>query len=171
MFLLSSIYKTFDQAAINRWRGIVSRIDGKSSKLEKLTDAELRKKSLALKYEVLSGKPLEDMVVPAYALVREAGRRTIGLRHYQVQLLGGIAMHFGSIAVMQTGEGKTLTATLPMFLAALSGKGAHLATANDYLASRDAELMQPIYEALGMTVGVVQSDTSRVARRKRTFAT
>ena len=144
----------------------MSRIDGQSSKLEKLTDSELRKKSLALKYEVLSGKPLDDIVVPAFALVREAGRRTIGLRHYQVQLLGGIAMHFGSIAVMQTGEGKTLTATLPMFLAALTGKGAHLATANDYLAARDAKLMQPIYEALGMTIGVVQGDTSRVARRK-----
>ena len=166
MFLLSSIYKTLDQAAIGRWRGIASRIDDKSAGLEKLTDEELRKQSLALKYEALSGKPLDDIIVPAFALVREAGRRTIGLRHYQVQLLGGIAMHFGSIAVMQTGEGKTLTATLPMFLAALTGKGAHLATANDYLAARDAELMQPVYEALGMTVGVVQGDTSRAQRNK-----
>lgn len=166
MFLLSGIYKTLDQAAINRWRGIASRIDGKSSGLEKLTADELRKQSLALRYDALSGKPLDDLIVPAFALVREAGRRTIGLRHYHVQLLGGIAMHFGSIAVMQTGEGKTLTATLPMFLAALTGKGAHLATANDYLAARDAELMQPIYEALGMTVGVVESNTSRADREK-----
>ena len=149
MFLLSGIYKTLDQAAISRWRGIAGRIDGKSAALEKLTDDELRKQSLALRYDALSGKPLDDLIVPAFALVREAGRRTIGLRHYHVQLLGGIAMHFGSIAVMQTGEGKTLTATLPMFLAALTGKGAHLATANDYLAARDAELMQPIYQALG----------------------
>ena len=149
---------------MTRWRGIATRIDRSSGPLEKLTDLELRKKSLALKYEVLSGQSLDDIIVPAYALVREAGRRTIGLRHYHVQLLGGIAMHFGSIAVMQTGEGKTLTATLPMFLAALAGKGAHLATANDYLAARDAELMKPIYEALGMTVGVVQGDTSRADR-------
>ena len=166
MFLLSGIYKTLDQAAIGRWRGIAGRIDGKSAALEKLTDEELRKQSLALKYDALSGKPLDDLIVPAFALVREAGRRTIGLRHYHVQLLGGIAMHFGSIAVMQTGEGKTLTATLPMFLAALTGKGAHLATANDYLAARDAELMQPIYEALGMTVGVVQGNTPKADRNK-----
>lgn len=169
MFLLSGIYKTFDQAAISRWRGIAGRIEGKSAALERLTDDELRKQSLALRYDALSGKPLDDLIVPAFALVREAGRRTIGLRHYQVQLLGGIAMHFGSIAVMQTGEGKTLTATLPVFLAALTGKGAHLATANDYLAARDAELMQPIYQALGMTVGVVQGDTSN-ANRKSAYA-
>jgi len=169
VFLLSGIYKTFDQAAISRWRGIAGRIEGKSAALERLTDDELRKQSLALRYDALSGKPLDDLIVPAFALVREAGRRTIGLRHYQVQLLGGIAMHFGSIAVMQTGEGKTLTATLPVFLAALTGKGAHLATANDYLAARDAELMQPIYQALGMTVGVVQGDTSN-ANRKSAYA-
>ena len=87
------------------------------------------------------------------------------MRHYPVQLLGGIAMHFGSIAVMQTGEGKTLTATLPMYLAALTGRGAHLATANDYLAARDAELMRPVYESLGLTVGVVQSDSTRPDRQ------
>ena len=98
-------------------------------------------------------------------MVREAGRRALNMRHYEVQLLGGIAMHHGSIAVMQTGEGKTLTATLPIYLAALAGKGAHLATANDYLAARDADLMRPVYDVLGMTVGVVQSDTSRSQRR------
>lgn len=151
---------------LNRWRGIVSRIDGLSRSLEKLESSELRKRSLALRFDALSGKPLDDLVSPAFALVREAGRRSTGLRHYPVQLLGGIAMHFGSIAVMQTGEGKTLTATLPMYLAALTGKGAHLATANDYLAARDAELMKPIYELLGLTVGVVQSDSLRLDRQK-----
>jgi len=88
------------------------------------------------------------------------------MKHYEVQLLGGIAMHSGSIAVMQTGEGKTLTATLPIYLAALPGRGAHLATANDYLAERDAELMRPVYEALGMSVGVVGADTKRPQRQK-----
>ena len=161
MFLLAGIHRTIDQASINRWRSIVSRIESQSKSLEKLDSGELRKRSLGLRYDALSGKPLNDLVAPAFALVREAGRRTIGLRHYPVQLLGGVAMHFGSIAVMQTGEGKTLTATLPMYLAALTGKGAHLATANDYLAQRDAELMKPVYEALGLSIGVVQSDSSR----------
>lgn len=160
------IHKSLDRASLNRWRGIVSKIERGASKLEKLDSNELRKKSLALRYEVLSGKPLDEVVPTAFTLVREAGRRTVGLRHYPVQLLGGLAMHFGSIAVMQTGEGKTLTATLPMYVAALAGRGAHLATANDYLATRDAALMKPIYEALGLTVGVVQADTSRPDRRK-----
>ncbi|MFK7767975.1 MAG: helicase-related protein [Mariniblastus sp.] len=164
MSLLSSVYKTIDQGAITRWRGVVSAIERQAGSLEKLDATQLRKKSLALRYDALSGKSLNDLIVPAFSLVREAGRRAINMRHYPVQLLGGVAMHYGSIAVMQTGEGKTLTATLPMYLASLTGKGAHLATANDYLASRDAELMRPIYELLGLTVGVVQSDSSRADR-------
>ena len=166
MFLVSGIYKTIDRSSLNRWRGVVSRVDGQARTLEKLDSSELRKRSLALRYDALSGKPLDDLVVQGFALVREAGRRTIGLKHYPVQLLGGIAMHYGSIAVMQTGEGKTLTATLPMYIAALTGKGAHLATANDYLAGRDADLMRPIYNLLGISVGVVKSDTSRIDRQK-----
>ena len=165
MYLLSGIYKTLDQAAINRWRGIVGRIESRAIELENLSADELRKQSLSIRYEALSGRSLDSLIPTAFALVRESGRRTIGMKHYPVQLLGGLAMHFGSIAVMQTGEGKTLTATLPLYLAALTGKGAHLATANDYLASRDAELMQPVYEALGMTVGVVQGDSTRAQRK------
>ena len=152
------------QNSIAYWHRLVKKIRKQSEHLAGLNDAELRKKSLSLKYEALSGKRLNDMVVDAYALVRESGKRTLGMQHYDVQLLGGIAMHYQNIAVMQTGEGKTLTATLPLYLHALTGKGAHLATANDYLAARDADLMKPIFEALGMTVGVVQSDTSRPAR-------
>lgn len=166
MFLPFGFQKSIDQSSINRWRGFVQRIESQASSLNQLSDNDLRKRSLSLRYDALSGQSLDDLVVPAFALVREAGRRTIGLEHYPVQLLGGVAMHFGSIAVMQTGEGKTLTATLPMYLAALAGRGAHLATANDYLAARDAELMKPIYEALGLSVGVVQSDTTRPQRRK-----
>ena len=98
--------------------------------------------------------------------MREAGRRTLNMRHFDVQLLGGIAMHNRSIAEMQTGEGKTLTATLPLYLAALAGKGAHLATVNDYLARRDADWMRPIYQALGMTVGVIETQMQTPARRK-----
>ena len=106
-----------------------------------------------------SGEPLERLLPEAFALVREAGRRTLDMRHFDVQMLGGIAMYHRSIAEMQTGEGKTLTATLPLYLAALAGKGAHLATVNDYLARRDADWMRPIYEALGLTVGVVETPT------------
>ena len=163
--LLPKIRGAFSsQNKLSGWRRLVSRIDKQSNGLEAIDDNELRKKSLALKYEALSGKPLEDLLVDSYALVREAGRRTIGMRHYEVQLLGGIAMFYNSIVEMQTGEGKTLTASLPMYLNALTGKGAHLATANDYLAARDASLMEPIYNALGMQVGVVQSDTPRPIR-------
>ena len=98
----------------------------------------MRKQSLSLAYRARTGEPLERLLVPAFALIREAARRRLGIEHYPVQLLGGVALHFGSIAEMQTGEGKTLTAALPLYLNALCGRGAHLATANDYLARRDA---------------------------------
>ena len=149
---------------IASWQVLVGRIRKQSKKLEQLNDEQLRKTSLALKYDALSGQHLDDLLVDAFALVREAGRRTLSMQHYDVQLLGGISMHFQNVAVMQTGEGKTLTATLPLYLHALTGKGAHLATANDYLAARDADLMSPIFEALGMSVGVVQSNTARPKR-------
>ena len=105
-------------------------------------------------------------MVEGYGLVREAGRRTINMRHFDVQLFGGIAMFHRSIVEMQTGEGKTLAATLPLYLHGLLGKGCHLATVNDYLARRDAEWMGPIYKALGMTVGVVETEMSQPQRRE-----
>ena len=131
-----------------------------------LGDHELRKQSLALRYRARSGEPLVRLLPEAYALVREAGRRTLNMRHFDVQILGGIAMFHRSIVEMQTGEGKTLVATLPMYLRALAGKGCHLATVNDYLAQRDAEWMGPIYEALGLSVGVIQTQMSAAERRK-----
>ena len=157
------------QNSLSYWRSLVGRIDRQAGELEKLSDPQIRTRSLSLGYEARSGQPLDSLLPDGFALVREAARRTLGIRHYEVQLLGGIAMHFESIAVMQTGEGKTLTATLPLYVAALNGRGAHLATANDYLANRDAELMRPIFDALGMTVGVVQSDTTR-AQRQNAYA-
>lgn len=150
---------------IPAWQRLIVRMDRQADELEKLDDLALRKRSLSLKYQALSGQSLNELLVDAFPLVREAARRTIGMRHYEVQMLGGIALHFESIAVMQTGEGKTLTASLPLYLHALSGKGAHLATANDYLACRDARLLEPVYKALGMSVGVVQSDSSRAQRQ------
>ncbi|MEM7316100.1 MAG: preprotein translocase subunit SecA, partial [Planctomycetota bacterium] len=130
------------------------------------TDSQLRKRSLSLRYRARSGEKLVKLLGEAYAVVREAGRRTLNMRHFDVQLIGGIAMFHGCIAEMETGEGKTLTATLAMYLRALSGKGAHLATVNDYLAERDAELMKPIYKALGLSIGVVKTQISQDERRE-----
>ena len=142
--LIPRMRRMSSQAKISSWRRLVRRIDAAGEPLRNIDDHELRKKSLALKYEARCGKQLEELLVDAYALVREAGDRAMGMRHYEVQLLGGIAIFFDSIVEMQTGEGKTLTATLPLYLNALTGKGSHLATANDYLAERDAEIMQPV---------------------------
>ena len=130
-----------------------------------VTNEQLRKEYLALRYRSQSGEPLSQLLPETYALVREAGRRTLGMRHFDVQILGGIALSQRSIAEMQTGEGKTLTAALPLCLAALAGQGAHLATVNDYLARRDAELMLPLYQCLGLTVGIVESHTSPEERK------
>jgi preprotein translocase subunit SecA len=149
-----------------RWQQIVPQIAALEPELEQLSARDLRKRSLSLRYRAKSHEPLNALLPESFALVREAGRRTLNMRHFDVQLLGGMAMHDRSIAEMQTGEGKTLTATLPLYLNALTGKGAHLATVNDYLARRDAEWMRPIYEALGLNVGVIESQMSNTARRE-----
>ncbi len=151
---------------IARWALLIPKIAALEPELKQLNDYQLRKRSLALRYRARSGEPLRRLLVEAYALVREAGRRTLNMRHFDVQMLGGIAMFNRSIVEMQTGEGKTLTATLPMYLHALVGKGCQLATVNDYLARRDAEWMRPIYEALGLTVGVVEGEQDRPTRLK-----
>ena len=149
-----------------KWAACLPKIAELEPGLEKLADHQLRKESLGLRYRARSGEPLDKLLVEAFALTREAGRRKLGMRHFDVQLLGGAAVHHRSIVEMQTGEGKTLTATLPMYLAAIEGKGAHLATVNDYLARRDAEWMKPLYEALGMTVGIIQGQQPQDERRK-----
>jgi preprotein translocase subunit SecA len=150
---------------LSRWAAVLPRINELEPDLQKLTDHEVRKRSLSLRYRARSGEPLVRLLPEAYALVREAGRRTINMRHYDVQLLGGIAMFHRSIVEMQTGEGKTLTATLPMYLHALTGRGCHLATVNDYLAKRDADWMGPIFSALGLSVGVIQTQQQQNDRR------
>ena len=151
---------------IARCAGYVPQIAALEPAMQELNDYDLRKTSLGLRYRVRSGEPLDKLLVDAFALVREAGRRKLNMRHFDVQLVGGAAVHHKSIIEMQTGEGKTLTATLPMYLAALEGKGAHLATVNDYLARRDAEWMTPLYSALGMTVGIIQGQQPQPERRK-----
>ncbi|MEX0586280.1 MAG: preprotein translocase subunit SecA [Pirellulales bacterium] len=151
---------------LRQWADVVDRINQFEPELKKLDDHHLRKASLALKYRAKSKESLIQLLPEAFALVREAAVRRLAMRHFDVQLLGGIAMFHRSVAEMETGEGKTLAATLPLYVRALVGKGCHLATVNDYLARRDAEWMRPIYEQLGMTVGVVETQMSQPQRRK-----
>jgi len=149
-----------------RWSYVLDQVNALEAKMQPFSDSELRKESLSLRYRARSGEPLVSLLPEAYALVREAGRRTMNMRHFDVQILGATALFHQSIVEMQTGEGKTLTATLPMYLYALSGNGTMLATVNDYLAQRDADLMMPIYRALGMSVGVIQTDMQPNVRRE-----
>jgi len=135
----------------------VARINELEPETEELTDAQLRAAADSLRARARDGEPLDDLLYECFALVREAGRRTMGMRHFDVQLIGGMVLHDGAIAEMRTGEGKTLTATLPAVLNSLAGKGVHVVTVNDYLARRDAEWMSPIYDLLGVSVGVLQS--------------
>lgn len=151
---------------LSRWAELLPRVASFEDELQKLNAHDLRKRSLSLRYRAKSQEPLDRIMPEAYALVREAGRRTMNMRHFDVQILGGIAIHYRSIAEMQTGEGKTLTATLPLYLESLIGKGSLLATVNDYLARRDAEWMKPLYDALGTTVGIVESQMPQPDRRK-----
>jgi preprotein translocase subunit SecA len=160
---------------------LIAEINALEPEMRKLSDAEITAKTAQLKAEVharIEGlerddpdyKPkmqeaLQPALVPAFALVREAGRRTLGMRHFDVQLIGGAVLHQGKISEMKTGEGKTLVATLPAFLNALTGRGVHIVTVNDYLARRDAEWMGPIYKMLGLSVGVIVHDLDDVQRR------
>src|SRR5437763_5333978 len=135
----------------------VGRINDFEPELELDTDEELRERADALRERARDGEPLEELLPESFALTREASKRTLGQRHFDVQLIGGMVLHDGSIAEMKTGEGKTLTATLPVVLNSLAGQGVHVVTVNDYLARRDADWMRPIYELLGVKVGVLQN--------------
>jgi len=163
---IQKLSSTLLKRKLKHWAELLPVVAGYEEELKALSAYDLRKRSLSLRYRAKSQEPLERIMPEAFALVREAGRRTLNMRHFDVQILGGIAMFHRSIAEMQTGEGKTLTATLAMYLEGLIGRGAHLATVNDYLARRDAEWMAPLYEALGMTVGVVETEMQQDARRK-----
>jgi len=147
------------------WR-VVREVNQLGPEMEALPDVDLRRLGRSLSYRAKAGEPVDSLIVESFAATREAGRRRLGMRHYDVQLLAGAALVKGAILEMQTGEGKTLVATLPLVLYALAGKGAHLATVNDYLARRDAEWMEPIYEALGLKVGIVESQMDFDTRRQ-----
>jgi preprotein translocase subunit SecA len=153
--LAKKIFGSVNERRLKSYRPKVAAINAMEAELEKLSDDELRARTEDFKAQVAAGKSLDDLLVPAFATVREAAKRTLGQRHFDVQLIGGMVLHEGSIAEMRTGEGKTLVATLPVYLNALAGKGVHVVTVNDYLASRDSEWMGQIYRFLGLTVGVI----------------
>ena len=136
---------------------LVLKINELESDLEKLSEAELKGKTAEFKERLKKGETLDDLLPEAFAVVREASKRVTGMRHFDVQLIGGIILHQGRIAEMRTGEGKTLVATLPTYLNALEGKGVHVITVNDYLAKRDAVWMGQIYDYLGLSVGIIQN--------------
>ena len=149
------------------YEGRVDSINRIEPEMELLEDAELKTEAEELRKRAQDGDSLDDLLPEAFALVREASRRTIGQRHFDVQLIGGMVLHSGAIAEMKTGEGKTLTATLPVFLNSLAGNAVHLVTVNDYLARRDAEWMRPIYDALGVTVAAIQEGDDPPSRREK----
>jgi preprotein translocase subunit SecA len=153
--LVKKIFGTSHERAVKRMRPVVARINDLEPEMKKLEDHELRAKTAEFKEKLDNGAKLDDILIPAFAVGREAGRRALGMRHFDVQLMGGMVLHKGSIAEMRTGEGKTLVATLPAYLNALEGKGVHIITVNDYLARRDAEWMGKLYSFLGLSVGVV----------------
>ena len=158
--LVKKVFGTKNDREIKRFMPAVERINGLEPEFEKLTAAELREKTDEFRRRLGDGETLDDLLPEAFAATREASRRTIGLRHFDAQLIGGMVLHEGKIAEMKTGEGKTLVATLPFYLNALTGKGVHLITVNDYLARRDVQWMGPIYHALGLSVASIVHDVS-----------
>ena len=165
MGLMDKIFGTHSQHELKRIYPIVDRIEALEPEMKALSDAELKDKTREFKERLKEGETLDDILPEAYAVVREGAYRSMGMRHYRVQLIGGIILHQGSIAEMRTGEGKTLVSTLPAYLNALEGKGVHIVTVNDYLAKRDAEWMGKVHEFLGLTVGVVLNDMDNDERR------
>jgi len=158
--ILAKIIGTANERYLKRLRPTIEKINALESEVEKLTNEELREKTDYFKARLAEGETLDDLLPEAFAAVREASRRTTGMRHFDVQLIGGIVLHQGKIAEMKTGEGKTLVATLPVYLNGLTGKGVHVVTVNDYLAKRDTLWMGPIYHLLGLSVGVIQHEAS-----------
>ena len=149
------LFKSYSEKEVKKVMPIVEKINGLEEEMSKLKDTELTAKTAYFKEELKNGKTLDDILPEVFAVVREASKRVLGMRHFDVQLIGGIILHQGRIAEMKTGEGKTLVATLPVYLNALEGKGVHVVTVNDYLAKRDSEWMGKLYKFLGMSVGLI----------------
>ena len=165
MGIFSKIMGTHSERELKRVYPIVDKIEAMGPAMEKLSDEELRAKTDEFKKRLSEGETLDDLLVEAYAVVREAATRVLGMRHYRVQLIGGVILHQGRIAEMKTGEGKTLVSTLPAYLNALEGKGVHIVTVNDYLANRDAEWMGAVHRFLGLSVGVILNSMNSDERR------
>ncbi len=166
MSVIEKIFGTHSERELKRIYPIVDKIEAMEPEFEKLSDEELKAKTTEFKNRLEQGETLDDILPEAYATVREAAKRVLGMRHYRVQLIGGIILHQGRITEMRTGEGKTLVSTLPAYLNALEGKGVHIVTVNDYLAKRDAEWMGKVHEFLGLTVGCILNSMENDERRK-----
>ncbi|HEZ3886075.1 TPA: preprotein translocase subunit SecA, partial [Neisseria meningitidis] len=156
--IAKKIFGSRNDRLLKQYRKSVARINALEEQMQALSDADLQAKTAEFKQRLADGQTLDGILPEAFAVCREASRRTLGMRHFDVQLIGGMVLHDGKIAEMRTGEGKTLVATLAVYLNALAGKGVHVVTVNDYLASRDAGIMEPLYNFLGLTVGVIISD-------------
>ena len=165
MNIIQKIFGTHSQNELKRVYPIADAVMALDEDMQRLSDEELKAKTKEFKDRLENGETLDDILPEAYAVVREAASRVLGMKHYRVQIIGGIILHQGRIAEMKTGEGKTLVATLPSYLNALEGKGVHVVTVNDYLAKRDAEWMGQVHEFLGLTVGVVLNSMDNDERR------
>src|SRR6188474_1202447 len=164
--LLAKVVGTQNDRELKRLRPIVAEVNAFESAIKALSDEQLRAKTAEFRQRLGNGETLDDLLPESFAVVREAGRRVLNMRHFDVQLIGGAVLHQGRISEMKTGEGKTLVATLPSYLNALEGKGVHVVTVNDYLARRDAEWMGRIYRFLGLTVGIIVHDLDDEERRQ-----
>ena len=167
MGILDNLFNMADKKELKKFNKIVDTIDSLEPKFESMSDKELRNMTNLFKERLANGETLDDILPEAFATIREASKRVLGMRHYRVQLIGGIVLHQGRIAEMKTGEGKTLVATSPVYLNALTGKGVHVVTVNDYLAKRDKEQMEKVYEFLGLTVGVIVHGQDPQTRREQ----
>ena len=171
MSILETIHKLLsnNEREIKRFRAIADTINTFEAGLKPLSNEQLRAKTTEFRKRIADGETLEQILPEAFAVVRESSIRTLGLRHFDVQMIGGMVLHEGRIAEMRTGEGKTLVATLPLYLNALSGHGAHLVTVNDYLSKRDAAWNGPVFELLGLTIGSIHGQSAETGDMGRSF--
>src|SRR2546421_2137193 len=164
--VLAKIFGTKNEREIKTIQPMIAAINELEPQLQQLSDIDLAAKTIGFKEKLAQGAPLDDLLIEAFAVAREGGRRVLNMRHFDVQMIGGIVLHRGTISEMKTGEGKTLVATLPVYLNALSGRGVHVVTVNDYLAKRDSEWMGKLYRFLGLSVGVIIHDLDDRERRE-----
>ena len=163
---MGKIFKSYSEREVKRTKPLIEKINKLEPDMEKLSDKELSAKTIEFRERLKKGEDLDSLLPEAFAVVREASKRVLGMRHFDVQLIGGIILHQGRIAEMKTGEGKTLVATLPVYLNALAEKGVHVVTVNDYLAKRDSEWMGKLYRFLGLTVWLAISGMNPEEKKK-----